>query len=189
MNARLDLSYRWTPRITSLFSFTDNLLAYEEPAQQRGNYNEIVLGTELRYLWSPRFTFLGEARYSDIVYDQNPELNSHTAYLLLGTEFRLTQRMSGSVRLGASMKTFEEEAAAVGAPTSEEASASSTTPYGEFTLAYRLTPASAVNWNARFGFEEPFSPGDERVVFRSGLTFVQAFSPRFQAALGSHLSP
>lgn len=165
-NARLDLSYRWSPRFTSLLSLTDNALAFQEKAEQTGDYNETIFGTELRYLWSPLLTLVGEVRYSSITYDQNPTLDSNTAFLLVGGEFRLSQRISGSVRVGNAFRTFVNGG--------EGAS----TPYAETSVAYRLAPASIVNWSMRFGFEEPSLAGQERLVWRSGLSFLQVFTSR-----------
>ena len=169
-NARLDLSYRWTPRLTSVVSLSDNALLFQEKSQQGSDYNETVLGTELRYLWSPRFTALGELRYSSIDYPQTAALAAQTAYLLIGAEFRWSQRISGGLRIGNSVRSFDE------------GGDSASTPYAEMNLGYRLTPGSIVNWNMRYGFEEPFAAGDERTVFRSGLSFIQAFSARMSGA-------
>ena len=170
-NARLDLSYRWTPRFTSVVTLSDNSLLFQEKSQQSADYNETLFGTELRYLWTPRFTALGELRYSATDYPNTVALASHTAYFLLGAEFRWTQRISGGLRMGSSVRTYDE------------GGDSASTPYAEMNLAYRLNPGALVNWNMRFGFEEPFAPGDQRTVLRSGLSFIQAFSARTSGAV------
>lgn len=172
-NAKLDLSYRWTPRLTSVASVSSNALLFQETAEESGNYSETIFGTELRYLWSPRMTVLGEVRYSTITYDQDPTRDSTTAYVLLGLETRLSARFSGTLRLGQSVRTFEQSGQRA------------MTPYMETSIAYKTGPTSVLNWNTRFGFEEPASAMDERLVFRSGLSYAQAFSPRLsgQASL------
>jgi len=170
-NAKLDLSYRWTPRFTSVLSFTDNGLFFEEKTQQTGNYNETVFGTELRYLWSPQLTLLGELRYSAVSYPDNPFVDSHSAFILVGGEFRLSQRASGSVRIGNAIRTFDM------------GGESASTPYAEMNVAYRLATASVINANMRFGFEEPLAPGQERLVWRSSLGFVQVFTSRLNGLL------
>ena len=77
--------------------------------------------------------------------------------------------MTGSVRLGQSVRTFE-----VGG----EKAAS---PYFEGTLAFRVGPAALLNLSTRFGFEEPGSADQERQVFRTTISYLQAFSARFSS--------
>jgi hypothetical protein len=175
--SRFDLSYRWTPRLTTLLSLSDSGLFYEEEQLAGNNYNDATVGAEFRFLWSPRFTALTEVRASMTAYADNPILDSHTYYLLLGAEFKLTQRLSASLRLGESLRSFDES--------ETEAAA---TPYMETNVAYRLTVGTVVNWNARFGFEEPFSPGVERVVFRSGISLAQVFSARLNGYLSLNIA-
>ena len=172
-NAKGDLSYRWTPRFTSVVSASYNSLFYEEKAFQGGNYAETVFGTEQRYLFSPRFTFLLEARYSSIAYEQAATRDATTTFLLLGTEFVYNRLLSGSVRAGLSTRQF------VGGE-----GGSKSTPYVETAVAYRLARATVVAWTTRFGFEEPDSPSQERLVLRTGLNISQAFSPRMTVSGG-----
>jgi hypothetical protein len=176
-NSRFDLSYRWAPRFTTLFSLSDGGLFYEDEQLAAINYNDTTVGTEFRFLWSPRFTALAEVRASITQYADNPILDSHTYYLLLGSEFKLTQRLSASLRLGESMRSFDE---------SETGAAA--TPYVEGNVAYRLAIGTVVNWNVRFGFEEPFSPGLERQVFRSGISLAQVFSARLNGFLSINVA-
>jgi hypothetical protein len=174
-NVKLDLTYRWTPRFTSVLSLSDNALIYEAKTQEGNNYNDTVFGTELRYLWSPRFTALAEVRHSTIKYTTSSVLNSQTLFLLLGSEFKLTQRLAASVRVGESFRTFEQ-----GGDTA-------TTPYMETSLGYRLTQGTVVNWSMRFGFEEPFAAGVERIVFRTGLSLAQVFTARLNGVASLNL--
>ncbi len=168
-NWRTDLSYRWTPRVTSVLSFTDNFLFAIEKTAETSNYNDTVFGAEFRYLWNPRFTLIAEGRYSSIAYPANQTLDSHTAFLLLGAEVRLSNRLTGSVRVGESLRTFEE--------TGEKA----TTPYLESSVAWRAGPGSVVSLSTRFGFEEPRAASEEQTVLRLGLSYAQAFSARLSA--------
>lgn len=176
INSKFDLSYRWNPRFTSVVSFSDNALLYQEKAQQSGDYNSTVFGTEMRYLWSPRLTVLGELRYSQTKYDQAPDHDTTTTYLLLGFEAKLSARLSGTLRLGESMQEFVDSGE------------KSSTPYLEGTVAYILSPTASLNLNGRFGFEEPNSPGQQRLVYRMGLNFTKAFTPRLNGvASGTYL--
>ncbi|MDB6172844.1 MAG: hypothetical protein JWL59_2155 [Chthoniobacteraceae bacterium] len=173
-NAKSDLTYRWNRRVTSVFSISDNALIYADKAQEAGNYNETVFGTELRYLWSARVTYLSEVRFSKISYQGSETRDADTIYALIGAEARLTNRFSGTVRLGASMRTFTLEGDL------------SSTPYLEGSIAYRSGPTTIWNLTTRFGFEEPFAAGQERQVFRSGLSYSKTFSPRLSGLASSN---
>lgn len=168
--SRTTLSYRVTPRFSMSVSGSLNSNYFFEELEQIGNYQELIFGTEARYLWSPRYTFLVEYRHSMTSYEQNQVLNSSTDYLLVGTEFIINRRLSGSLRLGASMRSFELGAA------------STTAPYFETSLNYRTSSRSVLQWTNRFGFEEPNAPNEERLVLRSGLVYSYAFTPRLRGS-------
>jgi hypothetical protein len=163
-----------TPRFSLSVSGSYNSSYFFEKDEQFGNYGEWVVGTEARYLWSPRYTFLVEFRHSMIGYPNAPTLNSTTSYLLLGTEFILNRRLSGSLRLGESIRQFDAGGDAA------------MTPYVESALSYRTSARSALQWTNRLGFEEPGFVGQERLVLRTGLTYSYAFTPRLRASASAY---
>lgn len=169
--SRSTLSYRVTPRFSLSASASYNSNYFFEEAEQTGNFSEIIVGTEARYLWSPRYTFLIEYRHGMTAYPNLPTLDSSTNYLLVGTEFVINRRLTGSLRVGESFRQFEQ-----GGETA-------VTPYAEATLGYRTSARSILNWNTRFGFEEPGGPSEERVVLRTGLNYVYAFTPRLRGTV------
>ena len=171
-HSKIDLTYRLKPRISVVTSASYNAVRYEEPAQQVRDYGETVFGTELRYLFSPRLTLLGEVRYNTISYTTNSARDSHGLFLLLGGEVTLSRRFTSTVRLGASLRTFDESGG------------SATSPYGELTLNYLLAKATIIRFNGRYGFEEPPDAQSKLVSLRSGLSLVQSFSPRLRGTLG-----
>ncbi len=170
--ARMQLSYRFTPRLSASASLTYGLLRYQEDAQQLGDYGETTLGTEVRYLYGPRLTLIGQLRYSQIAYDSQSALDAGTVYTLLGGEVTLSRRFTGTLLLGASLRQFDQSGL------------SNTAPYAEATLAYQLAKATFVQFDARFGFEAPSSAQSELITLRSGLNLVQNFSPRFRGTAG-----
>jgi hypothetical protein len=169
VNSKLDLSYRWSPRVTSVFSFTDNALLFEKEAQKTADYNETVFRNRIAlFVESPVDVSRRNALFFNNLRSESEPRFEHRL-CPSRAEFRLSQRASGSLRLGDAARTFKDSGKTV------------TTPYAEMNLAYRLATASVLNVNARFGFEEPFSPEQERVVWRTGLSFVQVFTPRLNA--------
>ncbi len=172
VTAKSDLSYRWTPRFTSVVSLSYNQLTFDEPVRQTGDYRGLILGGELRYLWSPRLTAVMEGRYGQISYLNNPALDSSTLYALIGFDLSLSRRASATVRVGESLREFDA------------GGGSSSSPYLEATLNYQLAKASVLSWNNRFGFEEPGSATSEIVSFRSGVSVTHFFGPRLRGSLG-----
>jgi hypothetical protein len=160
--------------MSTVLSLSQNRIFYQAPALRTGDYAETIFGTEVNYLWNAVFTVLSEARYSTVSYTQSSPRDAHTLFGLVGMEARMSKRFSGSLRLGLSMRTFEESGD------------SASTPYMEATLAYRVGPASSLGWNSRFGFEEPGAVGEQRRVFRNGLNYAQALSPRLSLVLGGN---
>ncbi len=169
---KFDLSYRWTRRFTTVSSISLNTLRYTEPLQQTGNFYDTTFGTEARYLWSPRLTVLGEVRYGLTRYPTNMLLDSNTAFLLAGAEFIYSSRLSGTVRLGESVRSY--------AAGGDQAS----TPYAEMSVAWRYNPAGFLSGNLRYGFEESQSAQTQVQVLRVGVSAVQAFSSRLRGNLG-----
>lgn len=171
---RLDFSYRFTPRIslTGTASYSGN--RYTEKLEQTGNYDEWTFGLEGRYLWKPRWTLLAEVRQAQIAYPESPTIDATTTFALIGTEFVLNRRLSGSLRLGSSLKQFK-----TGDP--------QIAPYLESTVTYLSTARSSIVWTNRFGFEEVSSPDDERLVYRSTISYQYAFTPRLRGSASVNL--
>lgn len=174
-NAKADLSYRLTPRFSTVTSVAYNAVHYLEQEQETGDFGETTFGTELRYLFSPRFTLLGEVRYSSSMHQADEARDTTTFYALLGGELRLSRRFVATLRVGEAIQTYEESGQ------------SNSSPYVEGTLSYLLARGTALQWNLRYGYEESGSADSERLVARTGLSLTQIFSPRFQGALSLNL--
>jgi hypothetical protein len=173
---RLNVAYRASPRLTVTGSASQNAVIFtQKPSNPldlagssaaNGDNFETTFGVEGRYLWNPRFSFLAEYRKSFITYTDASSLDATTDYILIGGEFRLTSRLSATVRLGESFRSFDESG--IG----------SSSFYGESTVAYRLGPTSALQWNSRYGFEPPPTPTSEVLSYRTTLTYLRSFTPR-----------
>ena len=170
-NAKADLSYRLTPRFSTVTSVSYNTLLAVEESEQSGNYGETTFGTELRYLLSPRVTLLGELRYSSSIHEEGGADDANTYFLLVGGELTLTRRFTATLRVGEALRTFSE--------TGEKSSS----PYAEATLGYRLARRTTIQWNARYGYEEAAAPNTTVIVARTGLSLSHIFSPRLQGTL------
>ena len=176
---RLTVGYRLTPRLSTSLSVGQNAIIYTEKRADsvtgqvtNGDNFQTTFSAEARYLWKPRYTLLAEFRHVLINYPDTPSVNSTTELLLLGTEVKLSSRLTGSLRLGQSVRVFDESDSA------------SSAPYGEATLSYRLGPTSSVQWSSRFGFEEPPNAISEVLAYRTTLTYFKAFTPKLSLSAG-----
>lgn len=174
-DAKADVSYRLTPRISSVTSVAYNTVYSVEEDSQSGNYSETTFGTELRYLFSPRLTLLGEVRYSSQIYEEEDN-SSQTVFVLAGGELTLSRRFTATLRLGEQWRTFDN------------ANEPSSVPYVEGTIAYRLGRGTTLQMNARYGFEASSDGGNsENKVARLGMTLSQVFAPRLLGSLSLNL--
>ncbi|MGB8170842.1 MAG: hypothetical protein WCF18_25275 [Chthoniobacteraceae bacterium] len=171
LSSKFDLSYRWAPRFSTVASLSYNRLMFEEELRQFGDYSNTTLGLEMRYLWNPKFTGVIEGRWSQFAYPNSPTLDSKTYFGLIGVDWALSRRAAATVRVGESIRTFDEGGGKRSAP------------YLETTLNYQLSKASVLSWSNRFGFEEPPDANTEVLVFRSGLTVTHVFNPRLRGSL------
>jgi hypothetical protein len=172
---RLDASYRFSPRASLTLTGSNQGTYYTESSEQVSNSNEFTVGIEARYLWKPRWTLLTEFRHAMRVYENDSSRDSTSEFLLVGSEFVLSPRLNGSLRVGVTRKVFD---------LSEDSQIS---PYLESAVTYRSTARSSVVWTNRFGFEEPAVAGQERLVYRSTINYVYAFSPKVRGSAAINL--
>jgi hypothetical protein len=170
-NMKADISYRLTPRFSTVTSVSYNTLLYQENTQSADNYATTTFGTELRYLFSPRLTLLGELRYSSNAHDNTTALDTTNYYALLGGELTLSRRFTASLRLGEVVQEFSDSGD------------KQSSPYLEASLSYRLAQQTILSWNARYGYEESGAVNTRTLVARTGLQLTQIFTPRFQGVL------
>lgn len=175
LSSKLDLTYRFTPRLSTVGSVSYGGLRFQQPTEQLGDNDSVTFGGEVRYLFSPHLTMLGEVRYSSVSYSASPTRDSHTLFGLLGVELSLSRRLSATLRAGVAQRTFDDSGT------------SGTSPYAETTLNYKLAKATLIQFNGRFGFEEPPDAQSKLISLRGGLNLVQSFSPRLRGTLGANL--
>ena len=177
--ARLNVSYRLTPRLSATLSVGQNAITFVNQSSAAGtslgtnsDSYETTFSAEARYLWKPRYTLLAELRHVLINYPDDSLLNSSTEVLLVGAEMRLSSRLSATVRLGESIRIFDESGE------------TSSAPYGEALVSYRIGPTSNVQWSSRFGYEEPPGAGSEVISYRTTLSYFKNFTPRLSLSAG-----
>jgi hypothetical protein len=173
-NSKFDLSYQFNRRLSAVSSLTLSALNYMNAIQELNNSYTVGIGEELRYIKNSKLTLVAEVRAAATTYPNGPTRDSKTYFLLVGADYAYSRRLSGIVRVGESVRSFDVGGDAASAP------------YLEATAAYRFSNRGSLTWNSRFGFEEPQDANSEVLVFRTNLSAVQAFTARLRgsASLG-----
>ncbi|HEY5036567.1 MAG TPA: outer membrane beta-barrel protein [Chthoniobacterales bacterium] len=168
---KFSASYLWSPRFSTVTSYTLEAIHYDEAAI--GAYEDRfdhTFGNEFRYLVVPTTAAVAEYRYEFVDYE-TAILNSNTHFLLGGFDHSFNPHFNMSLRAGAEFREFDE--IDFGERTS---------PYGEVTVNYSGAHRSSVSFNARYGLEEPDVPNTaSRTTFRTGITAGYGIAPRFTA--------
>ena len=170
-NDKFSTSYQWTPRFSTVSSYTLGVINYEDSAI--GSYEdrlEHTFGNEFRYLALPTTTLVGEYRYEIINYDTAAR-DSMTHFVLGGLDHSFNPHFNISLRGGAQFRQFDNFG-------------ERTSPYGEATLNYSLGSRTTISWRNRYGLDEPDVPGSpSRTTFRTGLTAGYAITTRITSSL------
>lgn len=169
--AKMDLSYRWGPRFSTVSSISANGTSYELEASKTNDVLGATLGQEFRYIWSPHYTWVGEMRYGINSYTNAQERNYSDVFLLLGTDWTWSRRLRGTLRLGEQLRKFDSGDSAI-------------SPYAEISTIYQAGARSQFVATTRYGFEPTQRSGEENIGFRTSLAYSRAFSPRLSGNAG-----
>lgn len=172
-STKFDLTHRWAPHFSTVTSASFNVLKYanESPSGLTNSYWNFTIGNEFRFQTSSRYAWVVEGRYGFDQYFDNSALNSETAYVLGGLDWIASRYLTASFRAGASFRSYDRGG---------DASA----PYGEVSLNYRTGRHSTLTMNARYGFEQSNSVGDNNLAYRLGLSYQHAFTSRLSGNVG-----
>ena len=185
-SSQISLGYEWTPRFSTVTSYTLTTYLYEnsvEATQQ--NRFEHLLGEQLRYMLFPTATLVGEYRFGYISY-QTTTTGSNTAansdsyshFLLGGADATLSPRLSFTFRGGVELRTFLT-------PGGME----TTFPYAESTLSYEYRPSCFFQWYNRLGLEQSdFAVGQYKEVYRTGIRVDHTFGQKMKAGASIYYS-
>jgi hypothetical protein len=168
-NVKLDLSYRWAARFSTVTSVTGSSILYSGD-RSVGSFYDVGLGNEFRYTQSRRTTWVLEGRYSHLQYLEALDGAISTFFFLLGSDWTVSRRLRTTLRIGQTVRKF---------PTGGNASS----PYGEVGVFYQPTRRDQLSLTGRYGFEQTASADEQSVVGRVSVGYTRTFSPRFQGSL------
>jgi hypothetical protein len=166
----ISLSYSWTPRFSTVTSYTFGLLKYDGSAGLLQNRMEHTLAEQFQYLLWPTTTGAAEYRYGIIDYESAP-LDSTTNFLLAGLDHKFTPRLNAHFRVGVELRSSESNGFQAG-------------PYFESSLTYIFRHNGSLIWTNSYSIEESNTPGGSSAPsFRTGLTLNYGFTGRLSASL------
>lgn len=183
VNSKLDLLYQWTPRFSTDTSYSANGLYQSSSSAQTNNNLNQTIGESFRYAFSHLVTGVLEGRYSQISYSNlsasTIQGDSSTYYALVGADVMLSRRLSESLRVGTTTRSYQQSG-----------QASTTSPYVESTLNYSVSKTSALSLDVRYGYEDG---GTSNVAassksVRTGLSYSQALSSSVRGSFGLNYS-
>jgi len=165
----ISLAYSWTPRFSTVTSYTLDLLNYFSSAGSLQNRMEHTFGEQFRYLLWPTTAGVAEYRYKIIDYESAP-LDSTTNFLLAGLDHTFTPRLNGTFRGGVELR-------------SSESNGFQASPYFQSALTYILHNGFVI-WTNSYSIEESDTVGvSSAPAFRTGLTLNYGLTRRLSGNL------
>jgi hypothetical protein len=164
--------YRWTPRFSTITSYTFSALEYENSTASSGNRLENQLGEEVRYLLFPTTTATAKYRIGITDY-QTTGRNPINQTLTAGLDQTFGPHLMGIFQGGVQLRSGQ------------------TSPYIEAGLHYsfesgitRSEPGTYVVWTNRYSIEESGTGvGSGRETFRTNLLLNYKITARISANL------
>jgi len=168
-SAKLDLSYRWSARFSTVTSLSGNTVLYQGD-RKSASFWEATIGNEFRYIQSRKTTWVAELRYSQLQYLEGIIGAINTAFVLVGSDWSLSRKFRMTTRLGEALRTFEN-------------AGNASTPYGEVSLIYQPDRRNQFSLSGRYGYEQTTNVFDENLVTRFSLAYTRTFNPRLVGSL------
>ncbi len=174
---RLSARYRFTPRFSTVTSYTLGALEYNSSEGSLHDRLQHTFSQEVRYLLFPTTSATAEYRFS-LTDFANVASDSTTHSFIAGVNQSFSPRLTASLRAGVQLR-------------STESGGDHTSPYGEGTIRYALQQAhgqtssgSFISWTNRYSIEESDIPGDSRrETFRTNLQVSYAITGRITGSI------
>lgn len=167
-NIRLEMEYRWRPRLSTSHFYNLAGTIYEAPTSTSGNSLYHTFGNSVNYQLSPRTTLVAEYRY-EISTLENQDLETSSHYLLAGFNYALSNRLNMTLRVGEQLRS------------SSNLAGTASSPHFEGSLSYIYGNNSVISWSNWYGLEASSYSASEEYVYRTGLIINHALTARISA--------
>jgi hypothetical protein len=168
-----NVSYAWTPRFSTTTSYTVDGIAYEDQfvadAEDRLAH---LFAQQFSYALTKRTSLALEYRYRITNFRNQPAKDYRSHFALVGVDHAWSERMSGSVRVGAEMYQSD--------------TVSKTAPYAEAALSYAVARQTMVRWFAALGFNgAELAAFSSRYGLNTGVQVNHNVTKRFSVNAGA----
>lgn len=174
-NDKLSASYVWTPRFSTVTSWTFVGISYDDAIVGAfQNRTENTFGNEFRFLLLPTTSVIAEYRLEFVGYETSTaqSRDSITNYFLAGLDHSFSPRLNLTVRGGVSLRQLD------GTDTVQ------LDPYGQLSVNYIAGAHLTLAWNLNYSFQEPDVIGSSgRTSLQTGLTASYKITPRILSNL------
>lgn len=176
-NARFSAGYAWTPRFSTVTSYTLGYVNYDD--EGISNFEdrfEHTIGNEFRFLVAPTTTAIAEYRFGIVDYTEGDDRSSTSHFLLAGVDHSFSPRFNVSARAGVEFRQFDQS--------DLEGAEDRTSPYAEGTINYALGQSTSISLFNRYSLEQPdVAESFSRTTYRSALSVKHNFTARIVAGL------
>ncbi|MGI8435952.1 MAG: outer membrane beta-barrel protein [Chthoniobacterales bacterium] len=178
---KFSLGYAWTPRFSTVSSYTLGYTRYDDDIVGRFEDRfEHTFGNEFRFLIAPTTTLVAEYRFGIVDYTETDGRDSTSNYFLAGIDHSFSPRFNLSARGGVEVRDYDNTGflGTIGNPSSQ------TSPYGELTVNYALAQNTSISWSNRYSIEQSDVPElIGRTTYRTALSVRHNFTSRIVAGL------
>lgn len=178
---KFSLGYAWTPRFSTLSSYTLGYTNYDDDiVSTYEDRFEHTFGNEFRFLVLPTTTLVLEYRFGIVEYtDTLTNVRDSTSHFVLGgVDHSFSPRFNISLRGGVEFRSYDVNVRLAGNGGDQ------TDPYAEFTLNYAIAQNTALSWTNRYSIEESDVPEyRSRQTYRTAISLRHNFTPRIVAGL------
>lgn len=175
---KFSLGYAWTPRFSTVSSYTLGYTDYDDRVVSRFQDRfEHTIGNEFRFLVWPTTSLIAEYRFGIVDYVEDSTRNSTSHFFLAGVDHSFSPRFNLSARGGIEVRSYDQSDLF-------GRSGDQTSPYGEFTLNYAIAQNTSVSWTNRYSIAESYLPELlNSTSYRTALALKHSFTPRISAGL------
>ena len=176
---KFTLGYAWTPRFSTVSSYTLGYTNYDDEVISRFQDRfEHTFGNEFRFLVMPTTTAVAEYRYGVVDYTETSNRDSQSHFLLAGIDHSFSPRFNISTRGGVEFRDYDNIGLVGGGDGNQ------TSPYGELTLNYALAQGTSISWTNRYSIEQSDVPELlSRQTYRTAVSVRHAITSRITAGL------
>ena len=175
LNGSANATYALNRRLSVALGYTFGTIIYDSRVAA-GSEDRVdqTVSVDLQYGYSRTTTAVIGARWGFVNYDSlNADYDTYSVYV--GADKEFSARMSGSLRVGASIYENSGRGATEAAPMLEAA------------INYLVDRSTTASWYHRLGFEgSELSSFDSRYSYRTGVTLAKQLNRRTSLQIGAH---